>query len=161
MGTTIEGDLDAAMDTALRALKAPLEAGAEGVFTVIKVAHRRGGTATVTSAGQGRVASLSPGNDLRYSTSLWSRNHDRPRTVKPTGALEQASCIRSSIRPSLIKASCNGGGATFASLQCAAIARIAWSSVRRLNGRCRFPRATSTARATGGGWTIRRPGSRL
>jgi uncharacterized protein (TIGR00106 family) len=47
MGTTIEGDLDAAMETALRALKAPLEAGAEGVFTVIKVAHRRGGTATM------------------------------------------------------------------------------------------------------------------
>jgi uncharacterized protein (TIGR00106 family) len=47
LGTTIEGDLDAAMDTALRALKAPLEAGAEGVFTVIKVAHRPGGTATM------------------------------------------------------------------------------------------------------------------
>jgi uncharacterized protein (TIGR00106 family) len=47
MGTTIEGDFDAAMDTAIRALKAPLEAGAEGVFTIIKVSHRARGGATM------------------------------------------------------------------------------------------------------------------
>lgn len=47
MGTTIEGDFDAAMETAIRALKAPLEAGAEGVFTVIKVSHRPGRTTTM------------------------------------------------------------------------------------------------------------------
>jgi len=47
MGTTIEGDFDAAMDTAIRALKAPIEAGADGVFTILKVSHRRSGGASM------------------------------------------------------------------------------------------------------------------
>ena len=34
-------------EEAIRALKAPLEAGAEGVFTVIKVSHRPNGTTTM------------------------------------------------------------------------------------------------------------------
>jgi len=47
MGTTIEGDLDAVLETAIRALKAPLEAGAEGIFTIIKVSHRQGSSTTM------------------------------------------------------------------------------------------------------------------
>jgi uncharacterized protein (TIGR00106 family) len=41
LGTTIEGDLGAAMSTAMRAHHAPLEAGADGVLTIIKIAQRR------------------------------------------------------------------------------------------------------------------------
>ena len=65
---------------------------------------------SVTSAGHGRAASLSPGTDLRYPTSVCARNQERPRTVKPTGASEQASCMRSSISFSPIRAN-RGGGA--------------------------------------------------
>ena len=41
LGTTIEGEFEAAMATAIRAHQAPLEAGAEGVLTIIKIAQRR------------------------------------------------------------------------------------------------------------------------
>jgi uncharacterized protein (TIGR00106 family) len=41
LGTTIEGEFEAAMATAIRAHLAPLEAGADGVLTIIKIAQRR------------------------------------------------------------------------------------------------------------------------
>jgi uncharacterized protein (TIGR00106 family) len=47
MGTTIEGDLDAVLETAIRAMKAPLEAGADGIFTILKVSHRQSSSTTM------------------------------------------------------------------------------------------------------------------
>lgn len=41
LGTTIQGEIDAALETAIRAHKAPLEAGAESVITIIKIAQSR------------------------------------------------------------------------------------------------------------------------
>ena len=41
LGTTIQGQIDAAMATALSAHKAPLEAGADAVITIIKIAQSR------------------------------------------------------------------------------------------------------------------------
>lgn len=47
LGTTIQGDFDAAIAAAIRAHKAPLEAGADGVITVIKIAQGRVDTTTM------------------------------------------------------------------------------------------------------------------
>ena len=47
MGTTIEGDLDAALGAAVAAHKAVLNAGAEGVITVIKIAEGRDDSVTM------------------------------------------------------------------------------------------------------------------
>ena len=41
LGTTIEGELDAVLETAIRAMKAPLEAGADGFYTILKISHRQ------------------------------------------------------------------------------------------------------------------------
>ncbi len=47
LGTTIEGELSAAMAAAVGAHRAALEAGADAVVTVIKVAQRRAGETTM------------------------------------------------------------------------------------------------------------------
>ncbi len=47
LGTTIEGALEAAMAAAIQAHKAPLEAGADSVVTIIKIAQRREDTVTM------------------------------------------------------------------------------------------------------------------
>jgi uncharacterized protein YqgV (UPF0045/DUF77 family) len=47
LGTTIEGDSEAAVATALRAHQAVLDAGADSVITVIKIAQRRQGATTM------------------------------------------------------------------------------------------------------------------
>ena len=47
LGTTIEGDLDAVLGVAVAAHKAVLNAGAEGVITVIKIADGRDDSPTM------------------------------------------------------------------------------------------------------------------
>lgn len=47
LGTTIQGEFEAAIATAIRAHQAPLEAGAESVLTVIKIYQSRQDTTTM------------------------------------------------------------------------------------------------------------------
>jgi len=47
LGTTIEGEFDVAMATAVAAHKATLEAGADSVITIIKIAQQRQDTTTM------------------------------------------------------------------------------------------------------------------
>jgi uncharacterized protein (TIGR00106 family) len=47
LGTTLEGDFDAAIATCIKAHKAVLEAGADSAYTIIKISHRREGTTTM------------------------------------------------------------------------------------------------------------------